>query len=202
MRIIAAVPLLVAGCSTIFGLDEPVLSDAGGGMHHDGAPRDELGDGLGDGAADGPGASGCPPSYSFTHMTSRYRRIVAQMTWANAAQACASDMATLAKHTHLVVMADEAERSALAGMGGGPTWSGLTDLVTEGTYRWVTTEPTSGYPPASGTPWVSSEPDNVTAQNCVAITIGGLFFDTECSTGLQALCECDGYANDPTLYTP
>jgi len=200
MRIVAAVSLLLAGCSTIFGLDRPVLVDG----VSEGGPDDAGDDATAsDDAPDsGQSANGCPASYSLTYATSRYRRIVAMMPWPDAAQDCADDMTTGAKHTHLAVMGTETERSALAGMGAGSTWIGLTDRVVEGTYRWVTAEATSGYPPASGTPWGPGEPDNVVGEDCIAVTIGGLFQDASCGGGLQALCECDDHANDPTQYTP
>lgn len=199
MRVVAGPLLLLAGCSSIFGLDKPMLVDAGGdaATPSDGAIVDV----PPDDAPDAPPIDACPATYTVTYMTSRYRVITIERPWLTVAQDCADDMASGNKHTHLAVVGSSAEHAYLVGQGLVGGWFGLSDLKTENIYRWVTAEPTT-FPPAMGTPWAQGEPDNALGQDCVASNAQGQWLDTNCGASLPALCECDELANDPTRYTP
>jgi hypothetical protein len=197
MKPVAAIALLlVAGCSSIFGLDNPVLveatTDAAAG---DAAISDVMADVAPDSSSPG---VGCPAAYNLSYMTSRYR-VVAASEWIIAAQDCADDMGFGTRSTHLVVLGNDAERSYLASLGLPGAWIGLSDRTTEGTYRWVTAEPTI-YPPAAGAPWAQGEPDNALGQDCIVSTLSAQLQDTNCTATAPALCECDDYPNDPTRY--
>lgn len=200
MRVVAGSLLLpLAGCSSIFGLDSPVLLET---TPDAGPPADgQLADVPPDVADAQPPGDACPASYSLTSGMSHYRMIATNLTWLAAAQDCADDMAIGTKHTHLVVVASDAERTQLAAMGVVVGWVGLTDIKTEGTYRWVTGEPTT-YPPPNGTPWAQGEPDNALGQDCVAASLAAQWQDANCGATTTSLCECDDYANDPTSYGP
>lgn len=206
MRLAVAFVLALAlpGCSAILGLDSPqlVLDAAGDGplgdAAADGVPLDAL--------ADTPATGTCPASYTFgsAMTTSRYRFITSTMTWTNAAQTCANDVtaATGDRRTHLVVIADEAERTAIADANGGVFWIGLTDINTEGAFRWVTGEPVGGYPAQGSGAWGAGEPSGGLGVDCVATTPSGQFQDAMCTSSAPVLCECDGYPDDPSRYTP
>ncbi len=199
MKVVVAVSLLLAGCSSIFGLDKPMLVDP----PEDAATIDDgaIVDVPPDVAPDAAPVDDCPATYNITYMTSRYRVITLDGPWLTSAQDCADDLATGMRHTHLAVVGSSAEHTYLVGQGLVGGWFGLSDLKTENVYRWVTAEPTT-YPPATGTPWAQGEPDNALGQDCVASNAQGQWLDTNCGANLPALCECDDYANDPTRYTP
>jgi hypothetical protein len=202
MKSVAVLTLLVAGCGSIFGLEAPELVVA---LDSRAPDVSEIRDGaIGDVLPDGAPVNGCPASYTIAIGTSRYRRITTAMEWLPAAQQCAADMTLGTKRTHLVVIADDNERASIATMMSGleTLWIGLTDRISEGSYRWVTAEPINGYPPAAGSPpWSQGEPDNALGQDCVLLS-SGLMADVNCGAGTTALCECDAYADDPSRYGP
>lgn len=136
--------------------------------------------------------AGCPASYTQSFGTSRYRVIGTTFPrWDAAADACALDGAT----THLVVLTDLAEYAAVGGFAGGTAkWVGLSDRAVPGTFQPVTDQTTSF--PASGPPWNAGEPSS----GCVVLQAAGTLDATACGQNFSAICECDGFANDPTNY--
>lgn len=190
--------ILLAGCSQLLGLDTPERIDAGGGG--DGPHGDAM---SADGKPDGAMPGTCPISYSIVTglSTSHYRVSMNNATWDAAQTACLADQPlNTTRHTHLAVVADDQELAALTAATTNDTWLGLSDRITEGTYLWVTDEATS-YPPASGTPWGTNEPQPGTTVNCVLIakSVGQLKVQ-QCGNQRSFVCECDNHANDATHY--
>jgi hypothetical protein len=196
-----ALALALSGCSALLGLDSPQLVIDAANPVGDAAPDALPGDAL----ADTP-AGTCPASYTYvsTMTDSRYRFISTTMTWTTAAQTCANDVSATTgdRRTHLVVIADEAERTAIADANGGVFWIGLSDINTEGSFRWVTGEPVGGYPAQTSGAWGAGEPTGGLNVDCVATTSSGQFQDATCTATAPVLCECDVYPDDPSRYTP
>lgn len=197
MRYALAIALLT-GCSQLLGLDAPELVDASHG--DDG----HLSDGSStDGKADGALPATCPISYSIVTglSASHYRVSMNNATWDAAQAACLADQPlNSSRHTHLAVATDDMELSALTVASSNDEWLGLSDRITEGTYLWVTDELTL-YPPASGAPWGTNEPQVGTTTNCVLLakTVGQLKVQN-CGNQRGFICECDNHAADPTHY--
>jgi hypothetical protein len=195
----------LAGCSTIFGLDTPVRRDAAAG-------DSSSADAAGDAGADGPQRL-CPATYDVMVGSSHYRFVDLHAKWPAAAAACASDLPAQGgpPYTHLVVLGDDTERTALLPerTPGNLYWIGLTDRVVTGSWRWVTAEPTL-YPSLQSPPWSSGRPSGLAGQDCVVLnyTSGppddGTLFDDVCTQVSTAqnfyICECDAYADDPARY--
>jgi hypothetical protein len=80
------------------------------------------------------------------------------------------------------------------------TWVGLTDLITEETFLWVTDEVTDGFPANGEPPWDTNSPENNTNTNCVIQVDDGILRDVSCTTSRPYLCECDGYPVDTTHF--
>lgn len=158
-----------------------------------------------DAPADAPPIARCPDSYNVTtpSSTSRYRLVTGTpVDWLGAAAACANDQVPGSSlYTHLVVFDTDTERADVnAAVPFTSRWIGASDLVTEGDFRWVTSESTTGYPPPTGAPWQVNQPDNLNGQHCVRMVMDGSIDDATCSDPYAYLCECDGFANDPTRY--
>lgn len=143
----------------------------------------------------------CPSGYAPIGLSaSRYRKVDTTATWAAAAADCNNDDdtgGTFSGSTHLVVFSSEAERLAVTaalGAGNGNTWIGLSDEENEGTWEWVTAEPTGGYPGLARPPWDSSEPNGGDNDDCVRMKNSFLFDDKACSdANNDYLCECDPF---------
>ncbi len=144
----------------------------------------------------------CPATYAVTTSlsTSRYRGSAGPLSWDAAESACLADTpAGNPPHTHLAVFADDRERLALGATSTTDTWIGLDDQASEGAFVWVTDEDTKGYPPLSGGPWGSGEPnDGAGGQDCVLVGDqsggnAGRFVDAACSERHDYLCECDDH---------
>lgn len=182
---------MLVGCNSVFGLDETRLVPPGDGGAD--APR-----------PDGEPA-GCPASYDFILQTtaSRYRLVTSTTPFAEAAADCADDAAGL---THLLVLSNEAERSALITLPPkylvDDTWIGATAPAGTTAYRWITAEDTAGYvvPAGLGTaPWEGDQPDN--PGGCGELrALSGSLHDEGCDSSSNYICECDGFADDPTRY--
>jgi hypothetical protein len=207
--------LALAGCEVLFPL-------AGGGGDDDGAdgaiadaaaaPPDGT-PGAADAAPDGappppPDAMPndlCPADYG-TFSGRRYRPVLTFLPFAVAAEDCADDRVPGSiYHTHLVVLDDDLERSFVdATFQLVVAWIGLSDIVGEGQWRWVTLQDTMGYPPAWG-PWATNQPDdggNAMNEDCVFIANpGAVLGDADCALGLRYVCECDLFADTPSQYT-
>jgi hypothetical protein len=145
----------------------------------------------------------CPAGYAPIHGIGMYRPVESTpRTWQAAAADCNDDDdagGPYAGHTHLVVLANETERLTITGSStpiSGNTWIGLSDVAVEGTYVWVTSEPTGGYPAVGQKPpWDTDDPDdNGGAEDCVRFKNGYVLEDKPCSDVQSYVCECDAFA--------
>ena len=142
----------------------------------------------------------CPAGYAAINGSStRYRIVEVDVTWAAAADDCDDDAPSGGtSFTHLVVVGSRAEQLSLANQFSGNTWVGLTDLAQEGTFVWVTDEPTGGFPVVGQQPpWDGGDPDDSAAENCVRFKNSFDFEDKRCSDLNSYVCECDGFAPRP-----
>ena len=190
------VAMSLAGCAQIFGLDSPhhAMRDAGEDAQlDDGAPMVDSTT-----APDAPAdvtTAGCPSSYTESLGFSVYRVVSTQVPWAIAANDCGDD----ATKTHLVVIGSNQERQFVDNLANNGAWIGLSDRVAEGQFRWVTSEPVP-VPPDDQPPWAPNEPNGGAAADCGFLD-NGEYQDVACEvTAAAYVCECDGYANDPTRY--
>jgi hypothetical protein len=198
VRLLAAPLVLATGCTAIFGLTTPERRDGGAVADDadvDAGPGSDATDGGIDGPLDGmPDALVCSAEFvTYGTLTSKYFFGSMNKGWALAETDCET------RGGHLVVIGDETERMAIHNVLGGTFWIGISDLVTDGTFVWVTDESTGGYPPATGTPWASDP--KTTAGDCVQMTgAGGTWSNNDCGNSRNYLCECDGYAANPANY--
>jgi hypothetical protein len=141
---------------------------------------------------------GCPAGYiTIAGQTSKYRFVSGGVPWLDAATDCANDAAT----THLLVLSNELERSAVGAANNGITrWIGLSDRLTDGTYLAVTDETTGGYPDAAV--WDGGVVPMDPNLNCVRFEVGSQaeIEIANCTGDVGFICECDALANDPTNY--
>ncbi|MBK9035538.1 MAG: hypothetical protein IPL61_30490 [Myxococcales bacterium] len=142
----------------------------------------------------------CPAGYGpLGTSTSRYREVTSTATWAQAAADCDNDDAAggFTGFTHLIVIANDAERLALTSPPaiGGNSWVGLTDALVEGTFVWVTAEPTGGYPVVGQQPpWDNGDPNGGTGENCVRFKNAFTYEDKPCGDSNNIyVCECDAF---------
>jgi hypothetical protein len=192
---------LCTGCDQLFGILEVSV------------PADAPGDAITDTVVSEPDVLGdatvitCPGSYgSFPMLANKYRYGTGK-AWLDAELACENDRGTATGYTHLVVIAEDTERSYvntyIAG-NGNIAWIGVTDIASEGTWLWVSNEPTpTGYPSntVGASPWGASEPNGSTNENCVEIVGNADFNDYDCTQLLPFVCECDTHAPAPANYT-
>lgn len=193
-------------------VDAPVdgPSDAAG----DGPPSDAMADAVGDAPpkdaavadarpADAPGPV-CPSTYGGARGASTYLHVATAASWTAAQAVCLSHQISGAtKYTHLAVISDDVERSYLysniIGSDGMSHWIGYSDRVTEGTYKWVSSE--TGYPGNTDAPWGSGQPSTTAGDNCVYMNTVVNFLSTSCSLGsFHYVCECDDFPNNATNY--
>lgn len=166
----------------------------------DGGDAGDSGDG-GDGG-DGPPAAMCPSGYGPIHGVGMYRVVnQPELVWAAAAADCNDDDdapgGPYSGSTHLLVLRDEAERTAITAAGTpimANTWIGLNDRGPEGTYVWGTSEPTGSYPVVKMPPWAAGDPDDPNGtEDCVRFKMGFTLEDKVCDTTERYVCECDAY---------
>lgn len=162
------------------------------------------GPGTGSASPDGVLPIACPTSYTATVVAGIYRVVTTPATWEAARADCRADGPT----THLVVLGGDDERIAVrALLATGDVWLGVSDRVTTGTWRWVTTEDTRGYPSNTrGTPpWKADKPDDGDdgAQDCAEMQPSGQWDDKRCTDEINAyVCECDANAEAPAQSDP
>jgi hypothetical protein len=134
----------------------------------------------------------CPAGYAPIHASkTQYRIVEVNVPWATAAADCNDD----GEHTHLVVVGDPLEKTALTNQFSGNTWVGLTDATQEGSFVWVTNEATNGFPlVGQRPPWDAGDPDGGAAENCVRFKNTFDFEDKPCGELNSYVCECDPYA--------
>ena len=141
----------------------------------------------------------CPIGYApINGSTSQYRIVEVNVTWGFAALDCNDDDdlgGAASGRTHLVVVGDNTEKILLTNQFSGNTWVGLTDAAVEGTFQWVTDEPTNGFPVVGQEPpWDSGDPDGGTNENCVRFKNSFDFEDKPCTDTDSYVCECDRFA--------
>lgn len=126
----------------------------------------------------------CPQTY-----TGGYRPITTAGTWLDAEHACEADAPGL---THLVVLDDDAERAAIttAIQSVGDAWVGIV-REPGGNSPWPWRYVTGGA--ATYAPWESSEPNNMSADQYVAVLrlTSGFLYDYGPTNLVFAMCECD-----------
>jgi len=155
-----------------------------------------------DAAVDAVPTVDCPVGYGPIRGIGMYRVVeTTAQTWQAAAGDCNDDDdvgGPYRRFTHLVVLGNETERTTITGAGTpitGLTWIGLGDLGTEGTYTWVTSEPTGGYPMVGmKPPWDSDDPDNAGGfEDCIRFKNDYTLEDKPCTDTQSYVCECDAF---------
>ena len=144
-----------------------------------------------DAAVDAPPAPGCPTGYYvISGLTGGYRYVSISDDWLAAELDCEDDGAG----THLVVVGGGSEHSGIDDLSPGEDelWIGVSDRVTEGTYRNVVNAIQSFLP------WDSQEPTGAN-ENCVYSKETN-FNDDNCTDLRRYVCECDGVAAVPSSY--
>jgi hypothetical protein len=141
----------------------------------------------------------CPAGYAAIGASrTRYRVVEVNVPWEVAAADCNDDDDTLGSaggRTHLVVVGDVHEKAALTNQFSGNTWVGLSDTLVEGSFVWVTNEPTGGFPiVGERPPWDAGDPDGGRAENCVRFKNSFDFEDKSCAEVNSYVCECDAFA--------
>lgn len=174
--------------------DDGPPGDTGGPIdaRTDGGPIDARTDGM---------PALCPAGYApINGSTTRYRVVTTTAPWDVAEDDCNDDDDgdTYLHSTHLVVVGNDAERLLITQGNPAPlsgnSWVGLSDEETEGQFRWVTNEPTLGYPVVGQQPpWDGGDPDGAEAENCVRFKNSFDFEDKPCTDSLRYTCECDPF---------
>jgi len=149
-----------------------------------------VGDVITDGGIDGtmidtpPG--GCPSTYATLPNAGAhvYKGTTNAVQWATQRDRCAADNAYLAVPDN--VMELQAITTAAAAQ---RTWIGISDIMTEGTYRTVNGAT------ATYLPWdtANGEPDDTMGgQDCVSALMANPLIRTDkCGDTLPAICECE-----------
>jgi hypothetical protein len=124
--------------------------------------------------------------------SSRYRVVTEPLAWAGAEADCADD----GGGAHLAVIGSEAERAGVDDLLNAGLWIGLSDRVTEDTFRWVTGAA------SPFTAWGSGKPDDPDGtEDCVEQRRNmPNWDDLPCTDQLAYVCECDGQPPDPSTY--
>jgi hypothetical protein len=145
---------------------------------------------MADGGIDGLGSdappAGCPATYATlpnagTHV---YKLTANAGLWSTQRDRCAADGA------YLAIPDDAAELTAITTASAAQrTWVGISDTMTEGTYRTVKNVT------ATFLPWntAAGEPDDTMGgQDCVSALMANPLIQTDkCGDTLPAVCECE-----------
>lgn len=177
------------------GVDAPpALDDAGAD-----APDDPADAGA-DATPPPPDAQACPGNYvAVDGQSSRYRLVTSPDDWLAAELDCENDGAATGGGTHLLILDDAAELTAVDPRIAPTVWIGMVDRVDEGTLVLVTG------PGVVFRPFRSGEPNDGGplgfTEDCVELD-GNVLNDEGCTANRQYVCECDGVDADPDAYTP
>lgn len=193
---------LAAGCgfqANNGGQQQPV--DAAGSIDAPIVTGDgPLPDAAADAMIDAPTGPQCPAGYDAIvglSTTSRYRFVATDATWIDAENDCEDDAAPTDRATHLIVLDDMAEQTAMLGglLGGtliNDQYIGLTDLRDEDeSFAYVTNQQTTlGISPGSDS----------NTKDCVRIKSTGVAEARSCGETNRYVCECDGIPASPSRY--
>jgi len=128
----------------------------------------------------------CPGGFTLRVPGSCYRFEGTAQTWQDAETSCE------AAGAHLAVIDDAAEQTFIASSS---VWIGASEIITPGTFRWVT-----GVSPGF-TAWASGEPGSVGGASCVeARAAPDGWHDDNCPEAKPYACEYDGLAADPSQF--
>lgn len=143
-----------------------------------------------------PGAQ-CPIDYaeitSASPLPSRYRFVATGATWIAAENDCADDATSGGLATHLVVLDGAAEATAMIGgsLNIDDQWIGATDLKSEKSIEYVTTQSTT---------LSLSQSMNADNKDCIRIQKTAATEFRACGETNKYVCECDGLAEDRTRF--
>jgi hypothetical protein len=146
-----------------------------------------------------PDAAACGAGYALQSSTepslSRYRLGTAT-DWLTAEHACEAD----GTGAHLIILDESLEMNALEAFFNNAdtqVWIGYSDLVVDGTFKFVTSDMTAFLPGWSGGNSMPSHP----GPGCVAFDPASRqITDGPCEVALAYACECDGIAVVPANY--
>ena len=126
-------------------------------------------------------AAACTSYLTLPDAPHRYRSIATNASWFSQRTSCAADGGYLAIPDDLV------ELTAITTLAGtSPSWVGLTDDATEGTFVTVLGAV------ATFLPWDTGEPnDTPGAADCVRASPAHQLADDRCTTARAAICECE-----------
>jgi lectin-like protein len=149
---------------------------------------------------DAPVGAMCPASYTpilaLAASTSRYRFVATPAEWLDAEHDCEDDAAVGELPTHLVVLDDAGEKTAIIGgiagnLGINDQYIGATDLAEEGEVSYVTSQSTTlALSPSMGA-------DN---KDCIRIKSNGNEEFRACNEVNKFVCECDGSNPNPNRF--
>jgi hypothetical protein len=143
---------------------------------------------MDDGGIDGPmddvPPAGCPATYmtlagAGSHV---YKLTTGSAQWATQRDRCAAD-----GNAYLAIPDDMMELQAITTAAANQAWVGISDIMTEGTFRTVKGAT------ATYLPWAAGEPDDAMGgQDCVSALMTAPNIQTDkCSDTLPAVCECE-----------
>jgi len=190
---------LVTGCGFRTG-GQSAPSDDGGVLDASGS-GDGAADAAIDAAVDAVVVPLCPATYAplitLVPNASRYRFVAGGgLSWLDAENDCADDATGAELATHLVVLDDALEATAvIGGLTGGQNindqWIGATDLADEDAVGYVTAQATV----LALTPTMDA-PD----KDCIRLKNSGGTEFKSCLDTYKYVCECDGRPADPARF--
>eukprot|EP01084_Bolivina_argentea_P267828 454751_1 len=114
-----------------------------------------------------------------------------QFSWSDALNYCHSEGANLVS-----IHSQQDMIEAITACGADRCWIGLSDTVTEGTWRWSDGSSTdygfnnnNASDPKQGYPWSYWQPDNwVEFEDCIELNVTGEWNDVDCRSPLSVIC--------------